>query len=46
MRWAGKLNRIGEMRNAYTILVGKREGKMSLGRSKHRWEGKIKMGIK
>jgi hypothetical protein len=27
MRWAGYLGRIGEMKNAYKILVGKTEGK-------------------
>jgi hypothetical protein len=27
-----------EMKNAYRILVGKPEGKRSLGRYKHRWE--------
>jgi hypothetical protein len=27
MRWAGHVARMGEMRNAYKILVGKSEGK-------------------
>jgi hypothetical protein len=27
-----------EMRNAYTILVGKPEGKRPLGRARRRWE--------
>jgi hypothetical protein len=27
----------GEKRNAYRILVGKPEGKRSLGRPRHRW---------
>jgi hypothetical protein len=27
MRWAGHAARMGEMRNAYDILVGKSEGK-------------------
>jgi hypothetical protein len=27
MRWAGHVTCMGEMRNAYSILVGKREGK-------------------
>jgi hypothetical protein len=31
MRWAGHVARIGE-RNAFRILVGKREGKRPLGR--------------
>jgi hypothetical protein len=29
---------MGEMRNAYNILVGKTEGKWPLGRPRHRWE--------
>jgi hypothetical protein len=32
MRWAGHVSRTGEMRNAYSILVGKPEGKRLLGR--------------
>jgi hypothetical protein len=32
MRWAGHAARMGDMRNAYTILVGKSEGKEPLGR--------------
>jgi hypothetical protein len=32
MRWAGHVERMGEKRNAYRILVGKPEGKRSLGR--------------
>jgi hypothetical protein len=34
------------MRNAYKILVGKPEGKRSLGRYKLRWEDNIKMDLK
>jgi hypothetical protein len=33
MRWVGHVACMGEMRNAYEILVGKPEGKRSLGRS-------------
>jgi hypothetical protein len=29
---------MGEMRNAYNILVGKPEGKRPLGRPRRRWE--------
>jgi hypothetical protein len=29
---------MGEMTNAYKILVGKSEGKRPLGRSRRRWE--------
>jgi hypothetical protein len=32
MRWAGNVERKGETRNAYRILVGKPEGKRPLGR--------------
>jgi hypothetical protein len=35
----------GEVSNAYKILVGKREGKRSLGRPRHRWEDNIRMEI-
>jgi hypothetical protein len=35
---------MGEMRNANKILIGKLEGKRSLGRPKRRWED-IKMGL-
>jgi hypothetical protein len=37
MRWAGQVARIGEKRNGYRIMVGKPEGKGTLGRPKHRW---------
>jgi hypothetical protein len=32
MRWAGHVARMGELRNAYSILVGKPGGKRPLGR--------------
>jgi hypothetical protein len=32
MRWAGHVARMGKMRNAYSILVGKAEGKRPFGR--------------
>jgi hypothetical protein len=32
MRWVGHVVRMGEKLNAYTILVGKPEGKRPLGR--------------
>jgi hypothetical protein len=35
-----------EKRNAYRILVGKREGKRPLGRPRRRWANKIKMDLK
>jgi hypothetical protein len=32
MRWTGHIERTEENRNAYSILVGKPEGKIPLGR--------------
>jgi hypothetical protein len=37
---------MGEMRNAYKILVGKPEEKRPLRRPGLRWEDNIKMGLK
>jgi hypothetical protein len=37
MRWAGHVARIGEVRSAYRILVGRPEGKRPLGRPRLRW---------
>jgi hypothetical protein len=37
MRWAGLIARMGEMRNAYRLLVGKPEGRRPLGRPRRRW---------
>jgi hypothetical protein len=31
------------MKNSYKILVGKSQGKISLGRPRQRWEDSIKM---
>jgi hypothetical protein len=35
----------GERRNAYGLLVGKREGKRPLRRPKRRWEDNVKMDL-
>jgi len=35
-----------QMRNAYKILVGKREGKRPLGRSWCRWKDNIRMDLR
>jgi hypothetical protein len=35
----------GEKSNTYRIMVGKSEGKRSLGRSKCRWVGNFKMEL-
>jgi len=34
---------MGERRDVYRVLVGKPEGKRTLGRPRHRWEDNIKM---
>jgi hypothetical protein len=46
MRWVGHMALMGEMRNAYRILVGKPEGKRPLGRRRCRWEDNIKMDLR
>jgi len=37
---------MGEMRNAYSILVGKPEGKRLLGRPSYRWEDNIRVELR
>jgi hypothetical protein len=46
MRWAGHVTRTGEKRNAYSILVGKPEGRRPLGRPRCRWVDNIKMDLR
>jgi hypothetical protein len=36
---------MGEGRNVYRVLVGKPEGKRTLGRPRRRWEDGIKMDL-
>jgi len=43
MRWVGHVARMGERRSVYRVLVGKHEGKRSLGRPRRRWEDNNKM---
>jgi hypothetical protein len=45
MRWAGHVARMGEVRGAYSILVGSPEGRRPLGRPRRRWEDNIKMDL-
>jgi hypothetical protein len=45
MRWAGHVARMGEGRGAYSILVGRPEGRRPLGRPRRRWENNIKMDL-
>ena len=37
--------RVGERIGVYSVLVGKRDGKRQLRRSRRRWEDNIKMDI-
>jgi len=46
MRWAGHVARMGNMRNAYKILVGKPEGKRPLERTRLRWEDDIGIDLR
>jgi len=45
MRWAGHVERMGEERGVYRVLVGKPEGKRPLGRSRRKWEDNIKIDL-
>jgi len=45
MRWAGHVARMGQRRGVYRVLVGKPEGKRSLGRPRRRREDNIKMDL-
>jgi hypothetical protein len=46
MRWAGHVARMGEVRDAYNILVGRPEGRRPLERPRRRWEDNIKMDLR
>jgi hypothetical protein len=46
MRWAGHVALMGEGRGLYRVLVGRLEGKRSLGGPRHRWEDNIKMDLR
>ena len=43
MNWEGHVLCMGKNRGAYRVLVGRPEGKRSLGRHRRRWEDNIKM---
>jgi len=43
MRWEGHIARMGDIRNAYSILVGKSEWNRPLGIPRCRWEDNIRM---
>ena len=46
IRLAGQVAYVGGKRNAYQVLVGRPEGKSSLGRPRHRWEDNIETNLK
>jgi hypothetical protein len=46
MRWAGHVARMGEVRGAYNILVGRPEGRRPLGRPRRIWDDNIKMDLR
>jgi hypothetical protein len=43
---SGYVEKEGQKRNAYRILVGKPEGKRPLGRPRRRWVDNIKMDLR
>jgi len=45
MRWVGHVARMGEERGVYRVLMGKLEGKRSLGRPRRRWVDNITMDL-
>ena len=45
MIWAGHVARMGEERVVCRVLVGKPEGKRSLGRPRNRWVDNIRMDL-
>jgi hypothetical protein len=46
MRWAGHVERMGEGRNVYRVLVGKPEGKRPYVRPRRRWKDGIRMYLR
>jgi hypothetical protein len=45
MRWVGHVARMGEGKGAYSVLVGRPEGRRPLGRPRRRREDNIKMDL-
>jgi hypothetical protein len=45
MRHAGHVTGMGERRGVYRMVVGKPEGKRTLGRPRRRWDDNIKMDL-
>ena len=46
LRWVGHIIRNKEGRSAFKILTGKPTGKRPSRNPRHRWEDKIRMGLK
>jgi hypothetical protein len=46
MRWTGHVACMGEVRGAYNILVGRPEGRRTLGRPRRGWEDNINMDLR
>ena len=46
MIWAEHVARMEEGRGVHRVLVGKPEGKISMGRPRRRWEDNIKMDFR
>jgi hypothetical protein len=46
MRWAGHVALMGEVRDAYNILVGKSEGRRSQRKTRRRWVDNIEMDLR
>jgi hypothetical protein len=44
-RWVGHVERMGEVRGAYNILVARPDGRRPLGRPRRKWEDNIKMEL-
>jgi len=44
--WAGHVARMAEGRGVYRVLVGRPEGKRSLGRPRHRWEDNVNIDVR
>jgi hypothetical protein len=45
MSWAEHVSSMGDEKKVYKDLVGKPQGKRSLGRSRRRWEDGIRMEV-
>jgi len=45
MRWVGHVERMGEERGVYRVLLVKPEGRRPLGRARRRWVDNIRMDL-